>query len=168
MGSSQLSRRGAFLMGLTFIAFGVSTILLGLGIITPDNPEPGTPTWVPVCAGVMFVVAGLVVILDFAIAGGTGPDGDFLPGTPFAIRLGNLVLGIMMLGSMIAIFGWVAFGSGPRRFSSSISLPFVSQRWSSGEISGRTLFGAWTVFMIVFLVGCTVAGVRRLWRARNG
>jgi hypothetical protein len=167
MGTSQLSRRGAVLMGLLFVICGLPPILIAFGVVPSANSEPGTPDWVPVCAGLLFIVAGLTIMLDFAIADGVGPDGDFRPGTPFAIRLGNFVLGMTIIGLMIPIFGWVAFGRGPRHFSSTVSLPFMAVRGAGGELSGRIAFGAATLLMVAMFVGCTAVGIERLWRARN-
>jgi len=35
----------------------------------------------------MFVFVGAAVIVGFAVAGGSGPDGDLPAGTPFTVRL---------------------------------------------------------------------------------
>lgn len=167
MGSSQLSPGGAVLVGLAFMACGAPPVLIGLGILAPAGLDPATPPWVAICAGLMFVVAGLVIVLDYAVAGGVGPDGDVKPGTPFAIRVANLLLGMTILGLLIAVFGWVSFGSGPRRFSSTLWLPFMTRRWASGDLPGRILFGAGTVLMVVMFICCTFVGIERLFRARN-
>jgi len=168
MGTSQLSPRGAVLMGLLFVACGIPPILIGLGVLTPSNLDPATPPWVGVCAGLMFSVAGVLIIVDFALGSRIGPDGDFEPGTPFAIRLANLLLGMTILGLMTAVFGWVSFGSGPRRFTSTLWLPFMTRSWVSGELSGRIVFGAATLLMAFMFVACTIVGIERLRRARNG
>jgi len=168
MGSSQLSPRGALFMGFLFIVCGVPAILIGSGVLSPSNADPTTPGWVTVCVGLLFVVAGLTVILDYDVAGGVGPDGDFRPDTPFAIRAANLGLGMTIIGLMTAVFGLVAFGSGTRRFSSAMSLPFVTRQWVSSEMSGRVAFGAATVLMALMFICCTVLGIERLWRAHKG
>jgi hypothetical protein len=165
--ASQLSKRGAVVVGLLATACGLPPILIGSGVLAPNPADPNTPAWVAICAGLLFVVAGLAIILDYGIAGGMGPDGDFRPGTPFAIRLANFLLGMTIVGLMVAVFGWVAFGSGPRRFSSTISMPFVNQRWASGELSGRVVFGGATMLMAAMWVCCTLVGIERLRRARK-
>jgi hypothetical protein len=172
--SSQLSPGGAWAMGSLFVIAGIVPILFGLGVITPSNPGPDTaPPWVMVCAGLMFVVAGLAIVVDYGIAGRfvgqMAPDGDFPPGTPMAIRAGNFMLGMTIVGCMTAVFGWVAFGPGPRHFSSAIDVPLLGvTAWGrSGEMTGRIAFGAATVLMALMFVACTVVGVERLWRARN-
>jgi hypothetical protein len=116
-------------MGIVFVLAGSPPILIGAGVITPIGADPTLPPWVPICAGLMFVVAGLTIVLDFAIAGGVGPDGDLRLGTPFAIRVANFLCGMTIVGLMTSVFGWVAFGSGPRRFSTTLSLPFLAQSW---------------------------------------
>ena len=168
MASNQLSPRGAILMGIVFVLAGLPPMLIGMGVITPSGGDAGSPPWVVICAGLMFVVAGLTIVLDFAVAGGVGPDGDLRAGTPFAIRVANFLCGMTIVGLMTSVFGWVAFGSGPRRFSTTMSLPFLAQSWASGETSGRVAFGIATVLMALMFVACTVVGVERLWRARRG
>jgi hypothetical protein len=166
-GSTQLSRGGAVAMGLVFMVCGIPPILIGLGLITPSPADGPTPAWVAICAGLLFVFGGLALIVDYAIAGGVGPDGDLRPGTPFAIRLANFLLGMAIVGCMTAIFGWVAFGPGPRQFSSTLSLPLVAARWASGEATGRAAFGAATVLFAIMFVACSILGVKRLWRVRR-
>src|SRR5438046_91633 len=110
---TQLSPRGAVAVGLICAALGVVIILGGLGVL-PLRPAPdvaGSP-WVLVCAGLAFVLAGGAVIVGFAVAGGSGPDGDLPPGTPFSVRLTQYFLGLGTLGSMTAVVTWIAFGPG--------------------------------------------------------
>jgi hypothetical protein len=164
---SELSPRSSFAVGLLFIVCGLWPILVGFGWIHAPAAEP-TPGWVPVCAGLVFVMGGIAVILDFAIAGGVGPDGDFRPGTSTSVRVGNFMLGMTIVGLITAVFGWVAFGSGTRHFSSTVSLPFIAGRWASGELSGRVAFGAATVLMAAAFIACGLAGIDRLRRSRRG
>jgi hypothetical protein len=163
MTSNQLSRRGAFIFGLLFIACGMMPILMSTGILR-STATPGTPLWVGFCAGLLFVFGGVAIVVDYGVADGVGPDGDFKPGTPFMIRVANYVLGLLIMGLPIAVFGWVAFGPGPRAFSSSLALPFISKRWVSSELSGRLAFGAGTLVMVFMFIACGVVGLRRLRR----
>jgi len=161
MASNQLSRGGAFIFGLLFIACGVMPILMTVGVMR-STVTRGTPPWVGLCAGLLFVFAGVAIVVDYGIADGVGPDGDLKPGTPFSIRLANYVLGLMIMGLMIAVFGWIAFGPGPRAFSSSLTLPFLSKRWASSDLSGRIAFGAGTILMVLMFIACGIVGFRRL------
>jgi hypothetical protein len=170
--TSQLSPRGAIVVGLLFIVVGVIPILIGVGVLTPTNVPDPAPPWVIVAAGLLFVAAGFAVILDFGIAGGIGPDGDFAPDTPVAIRTANLALGLTIVGLLGAVAGWVAFGAGPRQFTTTLSLPFLGpHRSRGGELSGRIAFGAMAVVLAILFVASGVVGVRRLLaatRARSG
>lgn len=76
MGQQQkLTPAGAVLMGLAFVACGVFPILVGLGLVTPSSADTAPP-WVVVSAGLLFVFAGFALVIDYAVAGGVGPDGD--------------------------------------------------------------------------------------------
>jgi hypothetical protein len=163
----QLTPRGAVLVGSACLVCGIFPILFGLGIVTPPpGADPPPPGWVGLAAGLMFVLAGLAVILDYGIGGGVGPDGDLKPGTPLSIRGANLLLGLGIVGLMTAVAGWVAFGPGPRTFSSTIALPFYgSHNRDAGEMTGRFVFGMGTVLLALMFVACGVSGVRRFIRA---
>jgi hypothetical protein len=166
---NQLSTGGAFAMGSLFVACGIVPILFGVHVIEPGpTTGPPPPDWVPIAAGLMFVGGGLAIVLDYGIARGVGPDGDLVPGTPSWIRVANYVLGLGIIGLMAALFGWVAFGSGPRAFSSTISLPFIGPRsWTSGELSGRIMFGAADMLIWMMLLACGVMGLKRLRAAHR-
>ena len=163
----QLSPGGAVVMGGGFVVCGLFPILFGLGVLTPaPTSDPPPPGWVAIAAGLMFVLAGIDVIVDYGIAGGVEPDGDFKPGTPLTIRGANLLLGMGIVGLMTAVFGWVAFGSGPRTFSSTIAIPFWwHHNPHSGEMSGRLAFGFVTILLAMMFVTCGVVGIRRFVRA---
>ena len=160
--TNQLSRKGAAAMGAAFIAAGIFPMLIAAGIVKPSDGD--APGWVAAAAGLMFISAGLAVVLDFAVADGVGPDGDFKPGTPNSIRAANLVLGLAIVGLMASVTGWIAFGPGPRHFTSTLTLPFLPLRWQSGELTGRIGFGISTVLLVLMFVACGVSGARRLRR----
>lgn len=166
MGPSQLSRGGAIVVGLFFVACGSPAILFLVGLLKASG-DSEAPNWIGVCIGLLFVGAGVTVILDYAIGAGIGSDGDFRPGTPFWVRVSNYVLGLGIIGGLIAVFAWVAFGSGPRHFSSSIALPFLAYGHSGhDQTGGRIAFGAATIVLILMFLVRGLAGARRLRRMR--
>ena len=123
---TPLSPGAARVVGTLTVLVGMAPILIGLGVLVPARADPdASPPWVLVCVGLMFVAAGLAVALAYGIRGGIGPDGDLPAGTPPSFRAANLLLGLTILGLMTAVFGWVAVGSGPRRFSMTLSVPFL-------------------------------------------
>ena len=166
MGGTQLTGRQAIVVGLLTVACGFFPILVGFGVLHPDSPLT-VPGWLPIAAGLVFVCGGFAVILDYGIAGGVGPDGDFVQGTPQYVRITNLIIGLTIVGLMIALFGWVAFGPGPREFSETVAIPFLGAQRRSGELTGRIAFGFGTVLLVVAFVGCGVTGVKRLFRTHR-
>jgi len=164
---NQLTPRGAILFGTLFIAFGVYPVLAGLGVVH-GRSAPGVQPWVVVATGSMFIFGGLAIINAYAIAGGTQANGDLSATAPAAVRIAQYVLGLGIVGSMFAVFAWVAFGSGERHFSSSISIPGLSMPTHSSERAGRIAFGIAAGFMGLFLVLAAVSGAKRLWRDIRG
>ena len=145
------SPRAAVVYRLICAAAGVGFILGAFGIL-PTTPSPGVPMWLAGCAGLCFVLMGAVLIVSFAIAPGRGPDGGMAPCTSFAVRVINYFLGLGLVGSITAVFTWIAFGPGERGFSSGVSLPFLAVHGPSGETVGRIMFGIGAVLMWLFLV----------------
>ncbi|HEV3215329.1 MAG TPA: hypothetical protein VGZ27_06380 [Vicinamibacterales bacterium] len=164
--SSQLSPRSAILFGLAFMAAGVVPILAALGML-PVPLTRGTPAWIGVCAGLVFVLGGAAIINGYAIAGGAGPDGDLPPGTPFGVRLAQYLLGLGICGLFTAIAGWIAFGKGERHFSTTVNLPFLTRHGVGNEWMGRAAFGLGAILVAAFTVFLAVVSVRRLRRARS-
>jgi hypothetical protein len=161
---SQLSPKGSLIVGLIFGAFGVVITLGGLGVLhlTPSEDGP-TPPWVLVCVGLMFAFMGVSFIIG-SVAGVSGPDGDYPAGTSFSVRLVQYFLGLGIVGSMTAVFTWIAFGPGERHFSTTVALPFTMHRGAASDTSGRVWFGVAAVLLWMFLLGVGVSGARRLFR----
>jgi len=133
---------------------GFPLILTAAGYFGPPKPEDA-PAWIKICGGMLFVVAGLDIVLDYGIGQATR-----------GVQAVNYLLGTTLVGLMIAIFGWVAFGRGERHFATSISLPFVSAAASTAgaEMLGRFAFGVVTVLLACMFLACGALGLRRLLR----
>jgi hypothetical protein len=157
---TQLSPKGAVVLGLFAALMGFFVIGMALHIVPADN-SGNTPRWLGVAAGLAFVLAGAAIIVGYAVAGGAAPDGDLPPGTPFGVRLIQYLLGVSIVGLMTAIGAWVAFGPGRREFNIT-GLPVLGPR--AGEVMGRVAFGVGTVLSAVFFVLLAVVSVRRLRR----
>jgi hypothetical protein len=141
------SPRAAVAYGLICAAAGVGFILGAFGIL-PMTPSPGVPMWLAGCAGLCFVLMGAALIVSFAIAPGRGP---VLPGPSFAVRVINYFLGLGFVGSMTAVFTWLAFGPDEPDFYSDVSPSFYAVHWSSDETVKRIMFGIGAALMWVFL-----------------
>ena len=156
---NQLSPGGAIVIGLLCGAMGTLVMLLALGA-GEGRMSDGTPPWVLVCGGLAFVLAGLAIIVGYGIAGGVTPDGDLLPGTPFAVRLVQYLLGLGIVALLASIASWVAFGGGSRHFAGSG--PFISG--AVNEALGRTAFGIGAALAWAFMALMIVVSVKRLRR----
>ena len=158
--SASLSPRAAVTWGLFVALIGGLVIAMALHII-PVDASGDAPQWVGVLAGLAFVLAGAAIIVGFAVAGGAAPDGDLPPGTPFAVRLTQYLLGLGIVGLLTVIAAWVAFGPGHREFGIT-GLPLVRAR--SGETMGRVVFGIGAVLSAIVFIALGVASARRLRR----
>lgn len=164
---TTLSRRQAIVFGGMFALFGVFPLLIAAGVVTPQGPSD-TPRWVVGAIGLMFVLAGVAIVLGYAIAPGIDPDGQLSPDTPFSIQVAQYLVGLAIVALMTLVFAWVGFGPGERHFSTTISLPAGSARGASSSRSGRIAFGGVSLLMFAMLVALGVSGARRLRRIRAG
>lgn len=163
---TQLSPGGAIAIGLACGGMGTFCILMALGVFGDSGLSEGTPPWVGVCAGLVFVLGGLAVIVGYGIAGGAGPDGDLVPGTPFVVRLVQTLLGLGITVLLALIATWVAFGPGARHFTGAGSIGGVAVGGGSiGELFGRVVFGLGAVLVWAFAIVMLVVSVKRLRRS---
>ena len=165
--NSNLTPRGAILVGIIAMLCGVYPVLVGLGVVHV-RPAPDAQPWVALAVGSMFILAGLAIINGYAVGGASTADGSFPDSAPLTVRVIQYVLGLAIVGLMFAVFAWVAIGPGERHFSSSLSLPFWTKSSHSSEHSGRIAFGIAAGFMGLFLVLAAVGGAKRLWREVRG
>ena len=159
MFTQSLTPRAAVLLGLLCIVVAAMPILAGLHVI-PVKPTAGTPGWVGVGVGLMFLFAGVTLLAD-AAAGGTGPNGELPPNAPPAFHAVQSILGLGIVVAMAAVFSWIAFGPGERHFSTTISIPFVAWR-PSGDTMGRWAFGIVAVLIWTVITFAIVVSMRRL------
>jgi hypothetical protein len=152
-------------MGLLFIAFACLPIAAALGVLgrRPDDAPP----WVLVATGLVFALAGCAIIVGYAVAPAVGPDGQLDPSTPFGVQVLQFLLGIGFVISLVSVFAWVAFGGGPRNFTSSVSLPIGTRVSHGDERSGRIAFGVAAILGGLMAVATIVWGVKLFTKARS-
>ena len=92
--TTSLSRRARFAWGLVVIALGCYPIALGFGLLPTGEAGLSAPSWIVVAAGLVFVIAGFMILLARHT------------------RANNLLAGILLL--LFGVIGaWVSlFGSG--------------------------------------------------------
>lgn len=104
--------------------------------------------WVLGAAGMVFVLAGLMIMLE---------------GRDSLTWLNNLVIWLFVV-CLAAPFNWVAFGEGERHFSGRSTVMGVTSSSAAGESEGRALFGIVAVVIDLVVV---LAPLRALFKARN-
>jgi hypothetical protein len=159
MTTQSLTPRGAVLLGLLCVVLAAVPILGGLHLI-PVKPRAGTPAWLGVAMGLMFLFAGVTLLAD-AAAGGIGPSGELPQNAPPAFHVVQSVMGLGIVLAMAAVFSWVGFGAGERHFSTTVSLPFGAWKPKNDTI-GRWAFGTAAVLLWGAIAIAVIASVRRL------
>jgi hypothetical protein len=90
-----------------------------------------------------------------------GVTGDSAPSAvPVRVRFTMTALALTITVCLASIGLWVAFGSGPRHFTSN--LPFLGDR--VGELIGRAAFGFGALLICLVLIAIAISGVLRLRR----
>jgi hypothetical protein len=159
MTTQSLTPRGAVLLGLLCIVIAAVPILGGLRLI-PIRPTPGTPGWIGIGLGLMFLFTGATLLVD-AAAGGIGPNGELPQGASPGFHVAQSILGLGIVAAMAAVFSWVAFGPGERHFSTTVSLPFGAWR-PQGDTMGRWAFGVAAVLVWGAIAIGVGVSIRRL------
>lgn len=155
--SSELTPSGAIGVGLLMLAIGSAIILAALGVI--PGGRMNAPPWIVGLAGFVFAMAG-TALMSSAFGGRRAGEAP----TPLWLRAVQYLLGVAMFASFALIGSWVAFGPGPRSFTTNV--PFLGSG-PANEIGGRIAFGIGAVLTWLCALIAAVAGVRRLTR-RDG
>src|SRR5215471_8533403 len=150
-----LSKRGSILLGLVVAALGIGIVLLSF-FASPEKFQ--APRWVVACVGGAFLFFGGWIAALY-ILGYDPKRPETLPSP--AVQLAVFVPGMLLFA---APFHWVAFGPGPRQFSTTVSIPFLAVHKTGGAMGGRIAFGVGAVLMDAILVGSVVRLVRQMRR----
>jgi hypothetical protein len=141
----QLSPLGEWLFAAAFMGAGIAILAIAFGWIHVPADKAHAPRWVLVAAGLVFVAGGFV-----PHAQRYGPDA-------WQSRL----IGAVVLLSLTVICNWVAFGPGPRQFSTSIGVPSLAASGTdAGETSGRAVFGMFAAGLDLLVIVTAVRWLR--------
>jgi hypothetical protein len=163
--TTQLSPGGALALGAVLVAVGLVIILLGLGIVPARPSTIHAPGWIIVCAGLLFIICGAMVVNGYGFGPSASADVSISPRAFPVGRVRSLqdILALGVFGLMTLIDGWVAFGGGPRQFTSS---DLLSTETTGNSRSGRVFFGfMFAVLLLCFFVTATTVVQR--WRAKR-
>jgi hypothetical protein len=78
------------------------------------------------------------------------------------------VLGLAIAVTLATIASWVAFGSGERHFSMSVSLPFIAAGKAGSDTLGRWVFGFVAVLTWIVIAGTLISVARKALAKRDG
>jgi hypothetical protein len=156
---TQLTRRKAIAIGILCLGCGVPPVLGSLGVI-PMRLEPGVPPWMGVAAGSTFLFASMLLFVD-ATAGGANADGTLPANASPALRILQSAAGLSIVTLMAIMATWIAFGRGPRHFSTTISLPFLVYQPKNSDLPGRVAFGIAALLIWAIAVVGTVAALKK-------
>jgi hypothetical protein len=156
---TDLSPRGAVVLGLLVIACGVAPILGALDLI-PYRLTPGTPAWVGAAAGAIFIFGGAALINGYALGGGKNFETQ---AGPF-VYTAQQILGFCICALFAVVGGWIAFGPGERHFTQTVTLPFWQSTREGGANLGRALFG----FGALLSGAIALVALLRALRGRRG
>jgi len=151
-----LSPRASILMGVLLAAAGIA--IVAVSVLAPAEKFQA-PRWVIACVGGAFVFFGGWTAAIYALGFDPARPDETLPSPP--LQLAVFIPGMLLFA---APFHWVAFGAGPRQFSGSFSIPFLTFRGGSGAWTGRAVFGAFSILIDAFLVALIVKLVRQSGR----
>ena len=121
-----------FVFAAIFSFAGLFILLAAFDVIALDPGSIHAPRWVLAAAGLMFLLGGFMIILR-----GTEGHGEK---DSFHQWAEYFVIGGMML-AFSAVFLWVGFGSGERRFQTETSFGPVTTYGEGDALTGRCLFG---------------------------
>jgi len=156
---TKLTRRKAIAIGILCLGGGVPPVLGSFGLI-PLRLDPGVPPWMGVAAGSVFLLASMLLFVD-AAAGGTNADGTLPANAPPMLRVLQSAAGLSIVTVMAIMATWIAFGRGPRHFSTTISLPFLVYQPKNSDLAGRVGFGIAALLIWVIVIAGTVAALKK-------
>jgi hypothetical protein len=154
-----LSRKASILVGVACVVAGVAIVLVS---VFADSKGFHAPRWVVASAGGAFVFFGGWTAALYAMGYDPQRSEQTLPSP--AVQLAVLIPGLVLFAAPIH---WVAFGPGPRQFSTSFGLPFFAVHRTGGSAGGRIAFGVAALLIDALLVACVARLVRQMLRVRT-
>jgi hypothetical protein len=160
--SADLSPLGRLLFGGVFVFAGLGIVLVGAGVLPVDPRSVHAPFWLIGCIGLSFMAAGASVALG-AASETSERDGSLPSDAPLPLRFLQYALGLVVVTGLAATGSWVAFGTGERKFKSTISTFGMSHSGAGDEWIGRIVFGIGAVICWLFLILVARQGWRKLF-----
>jgi hypothetical protein len=147
-------------IGIAFTAAGLYFALAGWGALPMPGEAESSP-FIIVCAGLAFLLAGMIAIVQASASGRNReppPDARWTQATSRALAIGAA-------GAMATIGTWVAISLGPHAFG--ISGPFAGMH-TTGELIGRSVFALGATIVWIYVIALTVGTVRKFFDRSRG
>src|SRR5262249_37292515 len=135
MNAISAERRSRIVAGLIASALGAFILLASAGVIPLQPDSAQAPAWVIALCGVCFACAGGSITFG-AMTGAVAPDGALSNAAPKPLRAVFYFLALAVLASLALVGSWVAFGDGPRTFTTS----FGGAETQGDDLTGRVVF----------------------------
>jgi hypothetical protein len=155
----SVSRRSAVLLGALVALTG--GVIVGLAIFGSAE-RFHAPRWVVGACGGAFLFFGGWTAAVYALGYDSSRPDETLPSP--RVQLIALIPGMLLFA---APFHWIAFGPGPRQFSTTLSIPFLMTRSGTSGLAGRIAFGLGAVVIDAILVAAVIRLVRASRRKRD-
>jgi hypothetical protein len=129
------------LFALPFVAAGGYIMAISLGFLPSDPEAFKAPRLVVATAGAVFVLGGLMALLQGSFSAG-GQQTAIYKWLEFFILGGFLI-------AFAGVFLWVGFGPGERAFQTETTLGPVTTTGEGSPLIGRCLFGTFGLGTLV-------------------
>jgi hypothetical protein len=113
-----------------------------------DQSKVHAPGWIIACAGLVFVLSGAAVINGYALSKNTALYSSAI----------QYFLGMGIVGLMLIICGWVAFGPGERHFTVSSTFSTAAP---TSERSGRIVFGIGFLMIFALFANGIISSIKK-------
>ncbi|MBN2556210.1 MAG: hypothetical protein JXA97_09770 [Anaerolineales bacterium] len=143
---------GPLIMALVAFSAGMFIVLMAIGVIAVSEESILVPRWILLLVGAAFTLAAFAITIDALI--GIWPGGREL------LLVAKGVIVFLLMISFAVPFHWIAFGSGERTFTSTVSGPVVSVSGDGSQLGGRIMFGAAAVMMDVVFIFLGIRSLR--------
>ncbi len=135
---------------------GLYFALVGFSLLPAPSKING-PNWLAVAVGLVFFAAGASVLVR-GLLGVPDNQPDLPADAPAAFKLIQWLAMFVIIASLASIGSWIAFGPGPRAFSTSLPI------WGSFAAAvGRTVFGIGAVITWLMAALVAYAGIMKMF-----
>jgi hypothetical protein len=128
------------LVGILAATTGLLIVAVAVGIIPVAERAFHAPHWVVALAGMVFVLAGTLLMTPLLSGGGVSTH-SIAASEPKTVKLVQQFLGCLLLTCFAAVPIWIGFGPGERLFGSTFGIAGLTSHGPQSDLTGRGIFG---------------------------